>query len=84
MVCLWASYKKEKKKKKLIFLQPESQGRQESDPDSELDLDPEPDPLVRGADPRMRIHIKMSRIPNTAKNTHTLLPCDLKRYCWSS
>ncbi len=28
--------------------------------------DPHPDPLVRGTDPRIRIHTKMSRIPDTA------------------
>jgi hypothetical protein len=28
--------------------------------------DPDPDPLVRGADPRIRIRTKMSRIPNNA------------------
>jgi hypothetical protein len=31
-------------------------------------LDPDPDPLVRGTDPEIRIGIKMTRIPNTAKN----------------
>ncbi len=29
--------------------------------------DPNPDPLVRGMDPRIRIHTKMSRIRNTDK-----------------
>jgi hypothetical protein len=29
--------------------------------------DPDPDPLVRGMDPRIRIHTKMSWIRNTAK-----------------
>ncbi len=33
------------------------------------ELDPDPDPLVRGMDPRIRIRIKMSRIPNTAKKS---------------
>jgi hypothetical protein len=30
------------------------------------DPDPDPDPLVRGMDPRIRIHTKMSWIRNTA------------------
>jgi hypothetical protein len=30
------------------------------------DPDPKPDPLVRGMDPRIRIHPKMSWIRNTA------------------
>jgi hypothetical protein len=29
------------------------------------DLDPHPDPLVRGMNPRIRIHTKMSWIRNT-------------------
>ncbi len=34
------------------------------------ELDPDPDPSVRSTDPgiRIRIHSKMSRIPNTAYN----------------
>jgi hypothetical protein len=32
------------------------------------DPDPNPDPLVRGMDPRIRIHPKMSWIRNTDKN----------------
>jgi hypothetical protein len=28
----------------------------------------DPDPLVRGTYPRIRIHTKMSRIPNTGRN----------------
>jgi hypothetical protein len=36
----------------------------------------DPDPLVRGTDPRIRIHTKMSEIPNTAfqirPNRHTV------------
>ncbi len=36
--------------------------------------DPDPDPLVRGMDPRIRIHPKMSWIRNTAyKMQDTLL-----------
>jgi hypothetical protein len=43
--------------------------RKESDP--ELDPDLEPDPLFRGTDPGIpiRIHTKISRIPNTVKRT---------------
>jgi hypothetical protein len=29
--------------------------------------DPHPDPLVRGTDPKIRVHTKMSRIPNTGQ-----------------
>jgi hypothetical protein len=32
----------------------------------DLGTDPHPDPLVRGADPRIRIRTKMSQIRNTA------------------
>jgi hypothetical protein len=35
----------------------------------DLDPDPNPDPLVRGMDPGIRIHTKMSWIRNTALNT---------------
>jgi hypothetical protein len=34
--------------------------------DLDRELDPDPDPIVRGADPGIRIRINMSRIPNTA------------------
>jgi hypothetical protein len=33
--------------------------------EKEQDLDPHPDPLVRGMDPQIRIHTKMSWIRNT-------------------
>jgi hypothetical protein len=33
--------------------------------DFDTDSHPHPDPLVRGTDPRIRIHTKMSRIRNT-------------------
>jgi hypothetical protein len=35
----------------------------------DLDPDPYPDPLVRGMDPRIRIHTKISWICNTARNS---------------
>ncbi len=35
----------------------------------------DPDPLVRGMDPRIRIHTKMSWIRNAAFNKHVLLTC---------
>ncbi len=35
------------------------------DPDPEPDSEPDQDPLVRGTDPGIRIHTKMSRISNT-------------------
>ena len=34
--------------------------------------DPDPDPLVRGMDPRIRIHPKMSWIRNTGRNRNFL------------
>jgi hypothetical protein len=49
------------------------------DPDPNPDLDPNPDPLVRGMDPRIRIHTKMSWIRNTEKkikNSHELMARD--------
>jgi hypothetical protein len=52
MMCLWASYKKEKK---IFFVASLKSMKKESDPDR----------LVRGADPGIRIRTKMSRIPNT-------------------
>jgi hypothetical protein len=38
--------------------------------DPDPDPNPDPDPLVRGMDPRIRIHPKMSWIRNTASNDH--------------
>jgi hypothetical protein len=37
---------------------------------SELDPTPDPDPLVRGTDPQIRIHTRMSRIPNTEQKIY--------------
>ncbi len=37
-----------------------SNWRKELDPDPEMDPDPDPDPLVKGTEPRIRIHNKMS------------------------
>ncbi len=51
----------------------------EPDPDPELDpetdLEPDPDPLIRGVDPRIRIriHIKMSPIPNTTEGYNNII-----------
>jgi hypothetical protein len=39
------------------------------DPDPNPDPNPDPDPLVRGMDPRIRIHPKMAWIRNTGYNT---------------
>jgi hypothetical protein len=39
-----------------------------SDPHSDPIPNPDPDPLVRGVDPRIRIHTKMSWIRNTGVN----------------
>jgi hypothetical protein len=33
------------------------------------DPEPDPDPSVRGTDPEIRIRTKMSRIPNTGRNS---------------
>jgi hypothetical protein len=41
-------------------------GIQDPDPDLNPDPNPDPDPIVRGMDPRIRIHPKMSCIRNTA------------------
>jgi hypothetical protein len=62
----------------LLFLDPGSGMGKNQDPESGInipdpqhwqDLEPdpesEPNPLVRGTDPRVRIHTKMSRIRNT-------------------
>jgi len=37
--------------------------------ETDMELEPDPDLLVRGADRRIRIRTKMSRISNTATNT---------------
>jgi hypothetical protein len=39
----------------------------EPDPNPDTNPDTNPDPLVRGMDPRIRIHTKMSWIRNTGK-----------------
>ncbi len=57
IMCLLVSYMKKNMKKKNYFLHPQSHWRKE--------LDPDPDPLVKSADPGIRIRTKMSRIPNT-------------------
>jgi hypothetical protein len=43
---------------------------QDPDPDPDQNPDPNPDPLVRGMDPRIRIHPKMSWIRNTVYGMH--------------
>jgi hypothetical protein len=40
--------------------------------DPDLDPDPNPDPLVRGMDPRIRIHPKMSWIATLPKMVYKL------------
>ncbi len=47
----------------------EGQWRKEQDTDPRPDPHPIPDPLARGMDPRIWIHIKMSRMHNTEKNS---------------
>jgi hypothetical protein len=54
-MCLMVNYKKKVNFFSLLKVTEES----------DLELDPDPDPLVRGMGPRIRIHTKMSRIPNT-------------------
>jgi hypothetical protein len=53
------SSKKKNRKKNIFCWCLEGRWRKEQDPE------PDPDPLVRGRDPRIRIHTKMSRIRNT-------------------
>jgi hypothetical protein len=46
-----------------------------------MDPHPDPDPLlVRGMDPRIRIHNKMSWIRNTGKNGHKVLKVKKRFY----
>jgi hypothetical protein len=61
MMYLWVSY--EKKNVKIFCFILKINEKKESDPD----------PLVRGADPGIRIRTKMSRIPNTDTFTSFLL-----------
>jgi hypothetical protein len=63
-MCLRVSYKKNYEKK-IFFLHPYSHSRNESDPEWN------PDPLVRDTDPQIRIRTKMSRIPNTGRQSRT-------------
>jgi hypothetical protein len=44
------------------------------------DPDPDPDPLVRGMDPRIRIHPKMSWIRNTAGDHLIMNPPGSRSY----
>jgi hypothetical protein len=45
-------------------------------------LDPNPDPLVRGMDPRIRIHAKMSWIRKTAYKKKAVAISSIKKMLW--
>ena len=54
---------------KYIFYRKKSKTKIDIFP-SDLEQDPDPDPLFHETDPRIRIHIKMKRIRNTAVNRY--------------
>ncbi len=47
------------------------------------DPNPDPDPLVKGMDPRIRIHPKMSWIRDTASDTANMAPSPLSVFVLS-
>ncbi len=72
MMYLWASRKKKIWENNILFCN-FNQWRKE--------LDPDPDALVRDMDPGIRIHTKMSRIPNTGHNLHNV---ELRAVFWEA
>jgi hypothetical protein len=61
ITCLWVSYKEKYGKKLILFATVKSLKKG-------IGSGVDPDPLVRGADTRIRIRTKMSRIPNNSAN----------------